>query len=158
MKILSEHLDEVLAHRLTDNLESETYSVTTPAELLNEINEEKGIAEEEVEEKSELDSAIEYISKYVAKEFDLDESSSAPENFKHVSLGYTELGDNAEYAFQVEADLEDYAVRYYIDNELVREDKYNTLAELIERELSSLEFDYFVNHLLYIQQYGGVAA
>ena len=144
-RYISEHLDEVLAHRLTDNLESETYSVATPAELLYEINEEKGIAEEEVEEKSELDSAIEYISNYLAKEFDLDESSSVPEDLKHVSLGYTELGDNAEYAFQVEANLEDYAVRYYIDNELIREDKYNTLAELIERELSALEFDYFVS-------------
>ena len=142
---ISEHLDEVLAHRLTDNLESEAYSVTTPAELLDEINEEKGIAEEEIKEKSELDSAIEYISKYVAKEFDLDGSSTVPEDLKHVSLGYTELGDNAEYAFQVEVDLEDYAVRYYIENELVREDKYNTLTELIERELSSLEFDYFVS-------------
>ncbi len=144
-RYISEHLDEVLAHRLTDNLESETYSVATPAELLYEINEEKGIAEEEDEEKSELDSAIEYISNYLAKEFDLDESSSVPEDLKHVSLGYTELGDNAEYAFQVEANLEDYAVRYYIDNELIREDKYNTLAELIERELSALEFDYFVS-------------
>ena len=97
------------------------------------------------EEISPIDRAIEYINDYVSKEFDLDEPIVSIGNLKHVSLGYTELGDDANYPFQVEADLEDYAVNYYINDMLVRSDKYDTLEEFIESELTSLEFDYFVS-------------
>ncbi|MCI7350921.1 MAG: YodL domain-containing protein, partial [Ruminococcus sp.] len=37
---ISEHLDEVLKSKYTDRLESETYFIATPAELLEEISEE----------------------------------------------------------------------------------------------------------------------
>lgn len=94
-------------------------------------------------EEKQLDEAKEYIRKYLSGEFSVDENDAIPEDLKHIGLGYTELGDGADYPFQVEADLEDFAIRYYIDNELVRTDKYGTLDELIERELSSLKFDYF---------------
>ena len=99
----------------------------------------------EEDEPSELDKAIAYINNYVSKEFDIEESVVSDENLEHVSLGYTELGDNAAYPFQVEADLKNFAINYYISENLMRTDKYDSLDELIEKELENLEFDYFVS-------------
>lgn len=95
----------------------------------------------------ELKKAAEYLKAYNEREFDIspDDEPFTADNLDHIGLGYTELGDNADYSFEVEADLEKYEVRYFLDEKLVKTDKYNSLKEMNEQELSNLEFDYFVS-------------
>lgn len=95
----------------------------------------------------ELKKAAEYLKAYNEREFDIspDDEPFTADNLNHIGLGYTELGDNADYSFEVEADLEKYEVRYFLDEKLVKTDKYNSLKEMNEQELSNLEFDYFVS-------------
>ncbi len=129
---VQQHLDAVL--EIADSLDVQSYDIEP--EIDYDIEED---------EPPELDKAIAYINDYVSKEFDIEASVVSDENLEHVSLGYTELGDNAEYPFQVEADLKNFAINYYISGNLMRTDKYDFLDELIERELENLEFDYFVS-------------
>lgn len=95
----------------------------------------------------ELKKAAEYLKAYNEREFDIspDDEPFTADNLDHIGLGYTELGDNADYSFEVEAVLEKYEVRYFLDEKLVKTDKYNSLKEMNEQELSNLEFDYFVS-------------
>lgn len=106
-----------------------------------EINSPVGNYEEE------LKKAAEYLKAYNEREFDIspDNEPFTKDNLNHIGLGYTEIGDNADYSFEVEADLEKYEVRYFLDEKLVKTDKYNSLQEMNEQELSNLEFDYFVS-------------
>lgn len=129
---VQQHLDDVL--EIADFLDVQSYDIEP--EIDYDIEED---------EPSELDKAIAYINDYVSKEFDIEASVVSDENLEHVSLGYTELVDNAEYPFQVEADLKNFAINYYISGNLMRTDKYDFLDEFIERELENLEFDYFVS-------------
>ncbi len=95
----------------------------------------------------ELKKAAEYLRAYNEREFAIspDNEPFTKDSLSHIGLGYTEIGDNADYSFEVEADLEKYEVRYFIDEKLVKTDKYNSLQEMNEQELSNLEFDYFVS-------------
>lgn len=111
-------------------------------------NSEKGIENSpEGNYDEELKKAAEYLKAYNEREFDIspDDEPFTADNLDHIGLGYTELGDNADYSFEVEADLEKYEVRYFLDEKLVKTDKYNSLKEMNEQELSNLEFDYFVS-------------
>lgn len=111
-------------------------------------NSEKEIENSPVENyDEELKKAAEYLKAYNEREFDIspDDEPFTADNLNHIGLGYTELGDNADYSFEVEADLEKYEVRYFLDEKLVKTDKYNSLKEMNEQELSNLEFDYFVS-------------
>ena len=66
---ISEHLDEVLAHRFTDCLESETYSVAAPAELLEEISGEKELDKADENVRENLFDTLDYdVNKAVIDE------------------------------------------------------------------------------------------
>lgn len=105
---------------------------------------EKGKQEDVPQNTDEMSVAQELIFDYWEREFDTPKPNSPISDLHSVGLAYTELGDNAEHTFEVTVDLVDFSVNYYIDNEKIRSDTYDTLSELIEQELSHLDFDYYV--------------
>ncbi len=133
VKYVRDHLDDVI--KIASVLDVRSYDIEP------EIDDDYEIAEETP---SKLQRAINYINDYISKKFNIEASVVSDENLEYVSLGYTELGDNAEYPFQVEADLKNFAINYYINRNLMRTDKYDSIDELTKKELENLNFEYFV--------------
>lgn len=90
---------------------------------------------------SELDIAKKYIEDFHIREYG-DESTDFSD-LSNIGLVYTTLGDEGEHEFQVTANFVDQSVSYSIDGEIVRTDIYDSLADMIEKDLSFLDFDYF---------------
>ena len=93
---------------------------------------------------SELDMAKRYIEDYLDSEF----SSKADfSDMKHISIGYTEIGseEQGDHSLQVEADLENYSVSYFIDDELAKMEHYNSLEQMNREHLSVLNFEDMLN-------------
>lgn len=93
---------------------------------------------------SELDIAKKYIEDY------LDSESSSEADFsdmKHISIGYTEIGseEQGDHSLQMEADLENYSVSYFIDDELAKTEHYDSLEQMNRDHLSVLNFEDMLN-------------
>ena len=92
-----------------------------------------------------LDKAINLINDYCIDEF------SHEANFKdmsNVELAYTEVTDEEtgiEHTVQVSADLTDYSISMFVDDEKLDTEKYESLEALIEYELNYLNFDSLVS-------------
>ena len=89
---------------------------------------------------SELDTAKKYIEDFLDSEF----SSTADfSDMKHIAIGYTEIGseEQGDHSLQMEADLENFSVSYYIDNELAKTEKYDSLKQMNRDHLSALSFE-----------------
>ena len=108
-----------------------------------EVDDNSPVGNLDSEEEKQLEKAKEYISNYLAAEF-LSENVSF-DDLKHISAGYTELGENNEYGFQMEIDLINLEIRYMLDNENVKTENYNSLEEMNELALSNLNFDEFLS-------------
>lgn len=91
-------------------------------------------------EKIEFEKAKSFISGYVADEFN---SKADFCDLQHISIGYTEIGSEGQgdFPFQVEADLINYEINYYIAGELAKAEKYDSLMEMNEQRLSCLDFE-----------------
>lgn len=100
----------------------------------------------------QLDQAKQLVGAFCAQEY----GQSDPEDYAdlhHVPLAYTDA-ENGAHALEIEADLLQPAIRYLADGETIHEDSYETLSELIDTELSSLEYDRMVADLdAYAEQY-----
>lgn len=132
LKFIREHLDDVLRHKMTDSLEYNSGDIPTPEELLEDDREDE-----------QLEKAKKYISDYLEKTFGaLDDDFRDPH---YISAGYTELGDNNEYACQVYIDIIDLEIKYVIDNNLIKTDKYDSIEQMSENALSALDFDEFIS-------------
>ena len=129
-EFIEKHLDEVLDYKYTTSLEYEEYTVKTPDEML-----------ESKQEEIQLEKAKKYISSYLESEF-LSENISF-NDLEHISAGYSVLGEYGEYNLQMEIDLENLKIRYTIDNENIKTESYDSLAEMNELALSELNFDDF---------------
>ena len=129
-EFIENHLDEVMKHKLTTSLEYEKYTVITPDEML-----------ESKQEEIQLEKAKKYISSYLESEF-LSENISF-DDLEHISAGYSVLGEYGEYNLQMEIDLVNLKIRYTIDNENIKTESYDSLAEMNELALSELNFDDF---------------
>ena len=129
-EFIENHLDEVMKHKLTTSLEYEKYTVITPDEML-----------ESKQEEIQLKKAKKYISSYLESEF-LSENISF-DDLEHISAGYSVLGEYGEYNLQMEIDLVNLKIRYTIDNENIKTESYDSLAEMNELALSELNFDDF---------------
>ena len=127
---IEKHLDDVMKSEYTTSLEYNEYSIETPDEMLESKQEEK-----------ELETAKEYIRSYLESEF-LSENVTF-DDLEHISAGYTELGENNEYGFQMEIDLVSFRISYMLNEELVKTEKYNSIEEMNELALSELNFDEF---------------
>lgn len=128
---IEKHLDDVMKSEYTTSLEYNEYSVETPDEML-----------ESRQEDLELEKAKEYIRSYLASEFAGDDEAEF-DGLEHISAGYTELGENNEYGFQMEINLVELKINYMLNEELVKAEKYNSLEEMNDLALSELNFDEF---------------
>ena len=127
---IEKHLDEVLDYKYTTSLEYEEYTIKTPDEML-----------ESKQEEMQLEQAKEYIRSYLESEF-LSGNVSF-DDLEHISAGYSVLGEYGEYGLQMEIDLVNLKIRYTIDNENIKTESYDSLAEMNELALSELNFDDF---------------
>ncbi|MBQ3993764.1 MAG: hypothetical protein II638_02815, partial [Erysipelotrichaceae bacterium] len=61
-----------------------------------------------------------------------------------MEIAYTDLTDEAdgkEYPIQASVDLEHNSIRLAIDGQIISQNEYDTLTDLIENELKYLDFD-----------------
>lgn len=93
---------------------------------------------------SELDIAKKYIEDYLDSEFSSEADFS---DMKHISIGYTEIGseEQGDHSLQMEADLENYSVSYFIDDELAKTEHYDSLEQMNRDHLSVLNFEDMLN-------------
>ena len=94
-----------------------------------------------------LDKAINLINDYCIDEFSHEADFK---DMSNVELAYTEVTDEEtgiEHTVQVSADLIDYSISMFIDDEKLDTEKYESLEALIEYELNYLNFDSLVSVL-----------
>ena len=93
---------------------------------------------------SELDMAKKYIEDYLDSEFSSEADFS---DMKHISIGYTEIGseEQGDHSLQMEADLENLSVSYFIDDELAKTEHYDSLEQMNRDHLSVLNFEDMLN-------------
>lgn len=106
---------------------------------------EKSIEKEKSSDRADvtdLDTAKKYIEDFHRKEYGENKAADFSD-LHNIGLVYTTLGDEGEYEFQVTADLAEPSISYSINGEIVRTDIYDDLADMIEKDLSFLDFDYF---------------
>ena len=128
---IEKHLDDVMKSEYITSLEYNEYSIETPEEML-----------ESRQEDIQLEKAKEYIRSYLASEFAGDDEAEF-DDLEHISAGYTELGENNEYGFQMEIDLVSFRISYTLNEELVKSESYNDIEEMNKLALSELNFDEF---------------
>ena len=86
---------------------------------------------------SQLDTAKGLISDFCEREYGSEVEFT---DLRHIGLACTTTEDEKQI-LQVDADLVDYAVCYLVDGVQIHQDKYETLSDLIDQELSVLDFD-----------------
>lgn len=92
-------------------------------------------------ELSDLDIAKQHIADYYDREFgELAEFS----DLSNISLAYT-TDEEHNLLIQVYADLEQYRLIFEYDGNVVRDEQYNSLAEMNENALSVLDFNDLVS-------------
>lgn len=90
---------------------------------------------------SQLDTAKGLINEFCEREYGSEVEFT---DLRHIGLAYTTTEDE-KHELQVNADLVDYSISYLVDGVQVHEDKYESLTELIEQELSVLDFDSLIS-------------
>ncbi len=91
-----------------------------------------------------LSQAKELIDEYCREEFERDEGADY-EDLTNVGVAYTTTEDG-EHEIQASIDLVNNKIETYVDNVIVRTVQYDTLGELIDKELFGLSF----NELTYV--------
>ena len=86
---------------------------------------------------SQLDTAKGLISDFCEQEYGSEVEFT---DLRHIGLACTTTEDE-KHILQVDADLVDYTICYLVDGVQVHQDKYETLSDLIDQELSVLDFD-----------------
>lgn len=86
---------------------------------------------------SQLDTAKGLISDFCEREYGSEVEFT---DLRHIGLACTTTEDE-KHILQVDANLVDYAICYLVDGVQVHQDKYETLSDLIDQELSALDFD-----------------
>lgn len=86
---------------------------------------------------SQLDTAKGLISEFCERKYGSEVEFT---DLQHIGLACTTTEDE-KHILQVDANLVDYAICYLVDGGQVHQDKYETLSDLIDQELSALDFD-----------------
>lgn len=86
---------------------------------------------------SQLDTAKGLISEFCERKYGSEVEFT---DLQHIRLACTTTEDE-KHILQVDANLVDYAICYLVDGVQVHQDKYETLSDLIDQELSALDFD-----------------
>lgn len=92
-------------------------------------------------QQSQLDTAKGLIADFCEKEYGSEVEFT---DLRHIGLACTTTEDEA-HLIQVDADLVDYSICYLVDGVQVHQDKYESLSDLIEQELSALDFDSLIS-------------
>ena len=100
------------------------------------------LEEEYVNICAEKHEALELIKEYCKEEFEHDciVTGQKPTD---IALAYTETDEGK--TVNVDCSLENKALLFYLDGELVKTDSYETMSELINNELVFLEFSELVS-------------
>lgn len=89
------------------------------------------------ESKTNLDKAKKYINDFCVDEYGSEADFS---DLSAVSIAYT-TDEETERSIQVTADLEKFRMIYEYDGNIVRDEQYNSIAEMNENVLSVLDFN-----------------
>ena len=124
----------------TERMGSTEYAVTSNVDKYELHRNGQYLGNGEKAVVSELDMAKKYIGDYLDSEFSSEADFS---DMKHISIGYTEIGseEQCNHSLQVEADLENYSVSYFIDDELAKTEHYDSLEQMNRDHLSVLNFE-----------------
>ena len=124
----------------TERMGSTEYAVTSNVDKYELHRNGQYLGNGEKAVVSELDMAKKYIGDYLDSEFSSEADFS---DMKHISIGYTEIGseEQGDHSLQMEADLENYSVSYFIDDELAKTDHYDSLEQMNRDHLSVLNFE-----------------
>ena len=91
-----------------------------------------------IETDKDFEKAVSVINAYVKEEFDSE--SADFEDISRVGLAFTHTEDG-KFTIDVAANLVNFSIAKYVDGKLVEEIKYDSLAELTEKELEGMSFD-----------------
>lgn len=104
-----------------------------------------------------LQQAIDLINNYYSEEFtviddgeempDPDQQISKDSDLSEVGLMYTTTEDGGNEV-QVVVNLNDPQMLYFVDNKLAHRQQFNSLQELIDSELTYLDWDELYNRCL----------
>ena len=124
----------------TERMGSTEYAVTSNVDKYELHRNGQYLGNGEKAVVSELDMAKKYIGDYLDSEFSSEADFS---DMKHISIGYTEIGseEQGDHSLQMEADLENYSVSYFIDDELAKTEHYDSLEQMNRDHLSVLNFE-----------------
>ena len=108
--------------------------------------------------RDDLQRALDLINAYYEYEFDDDPNSLTPDDdLSYIGLVYTTTG-NGGHDIQVTVDLYNFDINYEVDGQLVYTEHYDSLADLIDAELSDIvgpeTFGWYYNKCC---EYGGVS-
>lgn len=128
----------------TERMGNSEYAVTSNVDKYELHRNGKYLGNGEKSVVSELDMAKKYIEEYLDSEFASEADFS---DMKHISIGYTEIGseEQGDHSLQMEADLENYSVSYFIDDELAKTEHYDSLEQMNRDHLSVLNFEDMLN-------------
>ena len=124
----------------TERMGNREYSVTSNVDKYELHRNGQYLGNGEKTVVSELDIAKKYIEDYLDSEFSSEADFS---DMKHISIGYTEIGseEQGNHSLQMEADLENLSVSYFIDDELAKTEHYDSLEQMNRDHLSVLNFE-----------------
>ena len=128
----------------TERMGNREYSVTSNVDKYELHRNGQYLGNGEKTVVSELDMAKKYIEDYLDSEFSSEADFS---DIRHISIGYTEIGseEQGDHSLQVEADLENFSVSYFIDDELAKTEHYDSLEQMNREHLSVLNFEDMLN-------------
>ena len=134
-------IDEVNGYIFEEQLPNKELFSESDLSTLREIKAEHDRSNaEEAEKERTLEKAKKLINDFCDKEYG---STGDFNDLHNVSLAYTTLTDD-ELPIQVTADLVDFKITFELNGEKYNEEKYNSLEDLIDYELSNLDFDELV--------------
>lgn len=107
------------------------------------VSDEAELKFKELSENEEtLDTAKKAIEDFVGEEVWENVDFS---DLSDVKILFNELGNDNEYHFEVIVNLVDYSVNLYLDGELAESNQYETLQELIDKEIADKSFYDFIS-------------
>ena len=138
---------EMLEDEQLDYISDNRTAVTEAARLRKSDSatyrhgEERAVNEPAHDKQYYFEQAQKYINDFCDAEYDQTADFS---NINEVGIAYTTITDE-EIPLQINADLENYQIKYYLDNRLYKTEDYDSLQSMVEDALSVLDF----NELIY---------
>ena len=131
--------EEYIAAEMAQLQEAEQAPTAEPApERANAVDVQESPETQGYVEADELDEAVRLIRDFCEAEYGQDDVDFS--NMADIGIAYTTTEDEA-HEIQVSVNLVDFSVTQTLDGQFVEERRYKSLRELIDNELSALDFD-----------------